>query len=433
MLVAYEIFRASRCLEALQIDAEKFCKFLLIVQANYLKNEYHNFHHAVDCLQSAFVIYNTIVEGTKMADAANYALEPLDLLGLLVAAFCHDLGHPGFTNSFLINAEHPLALLYNDRSILENFHSFFLFSLLHNAEFNFLSHISKEKYTEFRRIVTTSILATDMAFHYDYVNQIKCRTESNTQDPFTTKKNSDKLLLVAGVMKAADISNVARIFCISAKWAEALLDEFKNQGSIEAKCGMAIFPLGHLKEAERPKSQCDFISFVGIPLYESLNNLTFGSFKGFIQILKENLFFWTEKNNFFARCSVGSHANSQKTSEPSTHCFVHTQKCASTAASDAASGFLCDGSGKKAAAAEGRGSGRLEKRRNSSIVGHMLPCVKTAHVHATYAPSAAIDSMSWMVLERRGSLPENLLVDRNEHPPYACSVSPSSDSSSSPS
>ena len=44
-------------------------------------------------------------------------VEDLEKAGLLIAAAVHDLDHMGRTSSFLVNAEHPLALLYNDMSV----------------------------------------------------------------------------------------------------------------------------------------------------------------------------------------------------------------------------------------------------------------------------------------------------------------------------
>lgn len=41
----------------------------------------------------------------------------------LVAAAAHDVDHFGRTNAYLIKVKHPLALLYNDRSVLENHHA----------------------------------------------------------------------------------------------------------------------------------------------------------------------------------------------------------------------------------------------------------------------------------------------------------------------
>jgi len=36
---------------------------------------------------------------------------------LLIASAVHDLDHMGRTSSYLVNAEHSLALLYNDMSV----------------------------------------------------------------------------------------------------------------------------------------------------------------------------------------------------------------------------------------------------------------------------------------------------------------------------
>ena len=44
-------------------------------------------------------------------------IDDLERTSLLIAASIHDLDHMGRTSSFLVNAEHPLALLYNDMSV----------------------------------------------------------------------------------------------------------------------------------------------------------------------------------------------------------------------------------------------------------------------------------------------------------------------------
>ena len=64
---------------------------------------------------------------------ANRYFSRLDVLALLVAALCHDLDHPGLTNAFQINSMSPLALRYNDESVLEHHHASTLFHILQHA------------------------------------------------------------------------------------------------------------------------------------------------------------------------------------------------------------------------------------------------------------------------------------------------------------
>ena len=50
-----------------------------------------------------------------------------------IAALGHDIGHMGVQNGFLINSNDPLALQYNDKSVLEQMHCSRLFSVLRQA------------------------------------------------------------------------------------------------------------------------------------------------------------------------------------------------------------------------------------------------------------------------------------------------------------
>jgi len=49
-------------------------------------------------------------------------LEGIHILSYLMSAVIHDIGHPGFNNAFMVAGNDPLAIQYNDKSVLENFH-----------------------------------------------------------------------------------------------------------------------------------------------------------------------------------------------------------------------------------------------------------------------------------------------------------------------
>lgn len=69
---------------------------------------------------------------------------------------------------------------------------------------------------EFRKIVVSSILATDMSLHGDYVEKIKTQASRlanvnvHTMDPATLE--NERLLICSALIKCADISNVVCVY-----------------------------------------------------------------------------------------------------------------------------------------------------------------------------------------------------------------------------
>ena len=49
-------------------------------------------------------------------------MDSWDMMSYILAGACHDLGHPGFNNLFLIEKGDEIAITYNDMSVLENYH-----------------------------------------------------------------------------------------------------------------------------------------------------------------------------------------------------------------------------------------------------------------------------------------------------------------------
>lgn len=56
-------------------------------------------------------------------------MEPLDEATSLIAAAAHDVDHPGKSSAFLSNSDNPLAILYNDVTVLEMHHASLTFKL----------------------------------------------------------------------------------------------------------------------------------------------------------------------------------------------------------------------------------------------------------------------------------------------------------------
>ena len=58
-------------------------------------------------------------------------------VALLMAAIMHDYRHPGVNNGYLVRDLLPIAVTYNDSSVLENFHAAEGFKLLMDPRFDF--------------------------------------------------------------------------------------------------------------------------------------------------------------------------------------------------------------------------------------------------------------------------------------------------------
>ncbi|CAM9664543.1 unnamed protein product, partial [Ectocarpus sp. 13 AM-2016] len=109
-------FRNMELTDRFQISDKKMQNFLRGVERRYRPNPFHNLTHAVSVTHASF----TIVKTTQV----NSLLRPLDKLALLVAAFCHDIDHPGNNNAYEVNSLSPLALQHGDSSVLERHHVF---------------------------------------------------------------------------------------------------------------------------------------------------------------------------------------------------------------------------------------------------------------------------------------------------------------------
>ena len=153
-------------------------------------HRFHNAQHAAD------VLYGTHMLIVQSGVVELFALERSHLLALLISAAVHDVRHPGVTNAFLVNSNDPLAITYNDRSVLESFHCAEAFRLMQHPARNLLHALDAKTYREVRSLVVRMVLATDMAEHFSHVTELVS----------TAPKQPQKLL----VRRAARASAFAR-------------------------------------------------------------------------------------------------------------------------------------------------------------------------------------------------------------------------------
>jgi len=209
-----EMFKDFDLLTRYHIGLETLHNFLLEIRASYSNNPYHNFRHAVDVTQA---IYFFLTSG-KVAEMLSY----LEIFAVLVSALCHDLKHPGLNNTYLIDTNSPLALRYNDKSVLENFHCAEAFSIIMNSKYNIFSGLTRTEYKEVRALVVNCILATDMSQHMELCS----RFEALAGGMFSKHDREHRSLLLCILLKCADIGNPTRPFEICKQWAELVQEEF---------------------------------------------------------------------------------------------------------------------------------------------------------------------------------------------------------------
>ncbi|KAI8925661.1 hypothetical protein BC831DRAFT_400936 [Entophlyctis helioformis] len=189
---------------------------------------------------------------------------------MYIAAIIHDHDHPGYSNNFLVNTLDSKAMLYNDKSVLENHHSASSFLVLSQPENHFLSHLSKGDFKAIREIVIDLVLATDLTQHFTLLSMFKAKVASSeTFDPYETRE--DRMLLYKIMMKCSDVSNPSKDMALYEPWCRLILEEFYRQGDLEKKLSLPVSPYCDRDNVNVPSSQIGFIDYVVMPLFDALD------------------------------------------------------------------------------------------------------------------------------------------------------------------
>eukprot|EP00340_Litonotus_pictus_P001224 CAMPEP_0170521470 /NCGR_PEP_ID=MMETSP0209-20121228/6824_1 /TAXON_ID=665100 ORGANISM="Litonotus pictus, Strain P1" /NCGR_SAMPLE_ID=MMETSP0209 /ASSEMBLY_ACC=CAM_ASM_000301 /LENGTH=615 /DNA_ID=CAMNT_0010808351 /DNA_START=429 /DNA_END=2276 /DNA_ORIENTATION=+ len=278
LLVMLHLWRIHNFENKLSLNSESYSNYFYIVNSKYRKNPYHNSIHATDVTQTFFFLMKTCnIE-------LNCNLSDLEIFSCLFACAVHDLDHPGNTNLFEINTNSNIALSYNDRSVLENYHLFMTFLIMEKSNCNLFAQLPKSTYNRIRSLVINCVLGTDMEFHGPDLAELKKRAQKSDFDPSTDK---EKDFVLAVVVHAVDISNPTKPFHIYNNWADRILEEFFAQGDKEKALGLPVSFLCDRYTVKKPDSQIAFIRFVVSPLFEALS-LVFPNMQMVVNLIKEN-------------------------------------------------------------------------------------------------------------------------------------------------
>ena len=283
------------------INTTKLNDFLSNVSSHYHSNVlYHNAIHASDVTQTAtlFIINSNIEE------IANTNIN--DILSIIIACLGHDIGHPGYNNTYHMNAMTDIAITYNDISVLESYHSAQLFKVMRDHSCNIFDLFSDFDYKILRKRIISQILATDMAKHNQIVSIMKTKVEQLTTED--GKVDMEGLLPKGGnaavifdeqealfdfMVHSADIAHNAKKFSISIQWVELLSYEFWGQGDKEKAEELPVSFLCDREDVDVPKSQIGFIKGFILPIFD-LIKVMFPTLNVFYDNAKNNLDVWTQ-------------------------------------------------------------------------------------------------------------------------------------------
>lgn len=233
--------------------------FRLLEFGYHSTNPYHNSNHAADVTQAMHCFIQE--------DKIKSYITPLELLSSILAAVCHDLDHPGVTQSFLVATKNPLAGLYNNQSVLENHHWRFASSIFKESQL--FDHFDPKVYDEMKLQMKQLILATDIARQNEYLKRFKELTISKT---FSMDNTDDRALVLQMALKCADLGNPCRPWLISRVWSNLICDEFYKMGQIEKQLGIPLTPICQRENTSIAGIQTDFFKFIVLPLLDLWHN-----------------------------------------------------------------------------------------------------------------------------------------------------------------
>jgi len=240
---------------------------------------YHNWYHAADVSLTMYRVLRIAATETYYSAHERFAL--------VVSAVCHDIGHPGVNNPFLIETGHELAVLYNDHSPLENMHCSRLFELSRQPNTSIFKNLRTNTFREVRHVCIEAILHTDYQHHFTMVKEIQMFYEMNSDlfdqadeiykasgsGEFPTKDTAD-FFRTSDVRRATrnvmlhycDVSNPMKPWNQCKMWADSITNEFFSQGDKEYQLDLQVQALNDRQKVNKPYSQVGFIEFFVAPL-----------------------------------------------------------------------------------------------------------------------------------------------------------------------
>eukprot|EP00727_Mastigamoeba_balamuthi_P000388 m51a1_g10346 putative transglutaminase-like protein (999) ;mRNA; f:160519-166730 len=287
MLVVF--FERMGLLEAMRVERGTLCRWAEAVEDTYAGgNPFHSQLHAADVVQC--VGYLVALPGLRGI------ITPQQAFLCIVAAAAHDCGHPGRTNAFVVESRGELAMTYNDRSVLENHHLATFFRLCAAKRQNIFGGVPDSEYRSLRRRVIEMVLATDLAGHFAFVDNL-----------------SNKLA-------CADLSNSARPWEVSEWWTQQISEEFFQQGDEELRRGFKVSAFMDRRCPRIPRSQVLFIDNIQMKIWKLLSQIE--PVPELIELIQKNRDEWDLRDRRVSIASAQRPSPADDAEEAACHAFL---------------------------------------------------------------------------------------------------------------
>eukprot|EP00924_Labyrinthula_sp_SR-Ha-C_P006730 snap_masked-scaffold_29-processed-gene-2.58-mRNA-1 protein AED:1.00 eAED:1.00 QI:0/-1/0/0/-1/1/1/0/455 len=201
--------------------------FVKAVSEKYHRTSFHSFLHALDVMQLLFTMLTTHVQ---------QKVNPISSFAALIAALCHDIGHPGASTPFLKS----IGLLKGFNS-LEEYHINLTLDLFSKTElFKEDKYFTSEQLKRFTDLIKLLIDSTDISKSEQFCNVAKAHAEQRKAEKGKFLREGE----LCALMKIADLANLVRNFSDAQTWSAILGVETKAmtvlQNNLESVAGSEI-------------------------------------------------------------------------------------------------------------------------------------------------------------------------------------------------
>jgi hypothetical protein len=172
----------------------------------------------------------------------------------------------------MIVTNNPKAVLYNDRSVLENHHLSSSWTVLCKEESNFLCNITRDELRLVREQVVDMVMSTDLTGHFAVLSAF--RNKVLVSGTFNIDNKDDRSVFWRVVIKSADVSNLTKEWRIYEGWLNRIMEEFFRQGDEEKRLNLPVSPFMDRATVSIPNVQLSFIDFICLPMFEAFMRVT---------------------------------------------------------------------------------------------------------------------------------------------------------------